>query len=233
MNRRFFNLTARGYDFITRQEVWCDQIEKTLTFIDRPDSIGRIIDLGCGPGISSFVLAERLPHASVVGIDVSDQMIHRARGHHKRRFRHLDNLEFQRCNIYKLPFEEESFDLAVGHSFLYLLPDRIGALTTIQKLLSHGGRLVLMEPNADGGLIEAVQSAPIDSVLTTPVSTTRFAISMVLWRLVSGRRGRLTPHQLEKLFTDAALDEVLVQPTLHGLGLHATGCRRSNSNCHL
>lgn len=224
-NRRFFNLTAWGYDFITRQDVWRTQIEATLSFIDRPERIEHIIDLGCGPGISSFVLAERLPDASILGVDISDQMIHRARRHHQRHYSHLNNLEFTRCDVYDLPFETASFDLAIGHSFLYLLPDRGGALAAIRRILANGGRLVLMEPNAQGSLREALQTMPRTPLVRAPISTTRFATSMLLWQLVSRTRGRISPDKLRELFEQASMEDVIVRPTLHGLGLHATGCR--------
>src|SRR5438034_8215564 len=40
----------------------------------------RIIDLGCGPGNSTAVYAERWPEASILGLDSSPEMIAEARG---------------------------------------------------------------------------------------------------------------------------------------------------------
>ena len=39
-----------------------------------------MLDLGCGPGRSTRILAEALPHADFVGVDLSPEMI--ARAHH-------------------------------------------------------------------------------------------------------------------------------------------------------
>jgi trans-aconitate 2-methyltransferase len=39
----------------------------------------RVIDLGCGPGNSTAVLAQRWPHATITGIDFSEEMILAAR----------------------------------------------------------------------------------------------------------------------------------------------------------
>src|ERR1700729_3476248 len=43
-----------------------------------PD-VRRIVDLGCGPGTSTQLLAARYPHAHIVGVDNSEQMLAAAR----------------------------------------------------------------------------------------------------------------------------------------------------------
>ena len=50
-----------------------------------------------------------------------------------------------------------SLDLAVGHSFLYLIPDRGAVLREVRRVLAPGGTLVLMEPNEDASLPHAVR----------------------------------------------------------------------------
>ena len=58
--------------------------ERGRPFIDLIDRIGavtprRVVDLGCGPGTLTQLLAARWPQAEVVGIDSSPEMIERAR----------------------------------------------------------------------------------------------------------------------------------------------------------
>lgn len=225
-NRHFFNVFARGYDLLTRHRFWRDQIACTLEFADHPKRLRRVLDLGCGPGISSFVLAERLPDATVVGVDLSDRMIERARRHHRQRYPHLQNLEFCRADVYELPFCARHFDYAVGHSLLYLLPEPESALRAICEVLKAGGRLVLMEPNAEGSLAGAARRSTPAKAVCAPWAATRFATSMLLWRLVSRIRGQMTSRQLRQFFCDAGFDDVDMRPTLGRLGIHATGRRR-------
>lgn len=222
-NRRFFNLTAWGYDFITGQDIWRDQIRRTLSYVDDLGRLERVLDLGCGPGISSFVLADALEEASIVGIDVADGMIRRARHHHERTYGHLDHVEFHRADVYALPFDEESFDFAVGHSFLYLLPHRREALCAIYEVLRPGGTLVLMEPDAEGSLARTVRRPSDTGWIRAPIASARFATSMVLWRLVSRSKGQLRADELKALFRDAGFDDCGVESTLGGLGHHAVG----------
>lgn len=46
------------------------------------DQPAAIVDLGCGPGNSTAVLARRWPHARIVGVDHSAEMLERARAEH-------------------------------------------------------------------------------------------------------------------------------------------------------
>lgn len=222
-NRQFFNLTAWGYDFITGQDIWREQIGRTLSYVDDPQRLERVLDLGCGPGISTFVLGETLERVSITGIDVADRMIRRAHAHHEREYADLDNVEFRRADVYDLPFRAQSFDLAVGHSFLYLLPDRKEALRGIYDVLRPGGMLVLMEPDADGSLARAIRRPSDMGWVRSPVASARFATSMVLWRLFSRSKGQFRARELEGLFREAGFDDCGVESTLGGLGHHAVG----------
>ncbi len=221
-NRLLFNLASSGYDFITNQGIWRDHVREMATLLSGP-APRRIIDLGCGPGISAFVLAELFPEAEVVGIDISESMIARSNERHSRHFAHLSNLHFLRTDIYELPFAPRSFDLATGHSFLYLLPDQKAALSAIEEILTASGQLILLEPNAQGSLRSATWNAPYHRFPTDPLASTRFALSMILWRVVSGRRGRMTPATLRELFTAAGFGNIHIATTLNGLGLHVSG----------
>ena len=51
-----FNVVALGYDVMTRQDLWRDQIARTLDFVDAGRAGLRVLDLGCGPGVSAFAL---------------------------------------------------------------------------------------------------------------------------------------------------------------------------------
>lgn len=192
------------------------------TASSRPRSV---IDLGCGPGVSAFALAESLPDAQVVGIDLSHEMIRRARRHHRRRFAALDNVAFQQADAQELPFADDTFELAFGHSFLYLVPDRDRVLREVHRVLQPGGILLLMEPRRTGNLISASLAARghLGDALRAPLSASRFALSMVLWRLVSGPMGQLAESTLHESFARAGFQNIASTPTLGGLGMHCHG----------
>lgn len=221
-----FNVGAWIYDWITDQAMWKAQIASMVEhFGDRPEG-PRVLDLGCGPGVSSFALAERIgADAEIVGIDLAGRMIARARAHHRREHSHLGNVRFEVADATALPFAEHSFDVAVGHSFLYLVPDRVAVLREIRRVLAPGGVLVLMEPNRDGSLLAAAR-AGFEQPQTASHARgdrLRFTSSMVLWRLVSGAAGRMHPRLVERLFREGGFTEARCLPTLGGIGLHCIG----------
>jgi ubiquinone/menaquinone biosynthesis C-methylase UbiE len=227
------DLGALAYRLLTEQPLWRRQIAGLVEHFGEhrrgsPEAPLRILDLGCGPGVSSFVLAEAVPGpALVTGVDISAPMIERARALLRQRYAHLSGLSFLCADALDLPLRDASFDVVTGHSFLYIIGERERALREIARVLVPGGRLVLMEPARDGSLLSAARGALPDlrAGLREPRTATRFAASMLLWRLFSSLAGRLTPELARSLFAGADLELVAAVPTLGGLGWHFVGRR--------
>jgi ubiquinone/menaquinone biosynthesis C-methylase UbiE len=224
LNALFFRLGAAGYDALTGQDHWRAHIVAMLGHVQGVrDGPKRVLDLGCGPGVSAFALADVLPEgSSVVGVDLSPEMVARATRHHRRRFGHLGNVTFHQADAAALPFESEGFDVVTGHSFLYLVPDRVAVLREARRVLRRGGTLVFMEPSRDGSLARAALGVrrPLATVAESPLAAGRFATSMALWRVASALAGRMDPALVSRLFAEAGFAEVECHETLGGLGLH-------------
>ena len=69
--------------------------------------VRRVIELGCGEGQITERLARRFPKASVLGTDVSTEILHVARERHP-------DLVFERLSAYDLGSREERWDLSVA-----------------------------------------------------------------------------------------------------------------------
>lgn len=235
------DLGALAYRLLTEQPLWRRQI---ATLVDHFGEQGnepseadparplQLLDLGCGPGVSSFVLAEAVPEqgrgdVEVTGVDISAPMIERARALQRERYAHLRGLAFRCADALSLPFGDASFDVITGHSFLYILGERERALREIARVLRPGGRLVLMEPARDASLLHAARRSisHLPTGLRQPRAALRFTASMVSWRLFSTFAGRLSPPLVDTLFASAGLEVVAMVPTLGGLGWHCVGRR--------
>ena len=221
-NTWVFRFAASGYDLMTRQDLWRRQIARLLEHVPTPPE--RILDLGCGPGVSSFELAER-SGAQVMGLDFSERMIERAQSRHAQDFAHLKRLTFLRGDACELALPDQSVDLVTGHSFLYLVHDRAAVLREVRRVLRPGGSLVLMEPHSLGRLSSAAWQSrgQLGQLWHSPWDTSRFCTSMALWRLFGSANGMLNHDSVASLFGAAGFGQVHTQPTLQGLGLHCVG----------
>jgi SAM-dependent methyltransferase len=94
----------------------------------------RVLDVATGPGWVAAQAAER--GASVVGIDVAEAMIARARNAYP-------GLEFRRADAHELPFAGASFDAVVGNLAVMHLSRPERAMAEFARVLRPGGRLAL------------------------------------------------------------------------------------------
>jgi trans-aconitate 2-methyltransferase len=98
------------------------------------------VDLGCGPGNSTELLAQRYPRAEISGIDSSPDMIEAARK------RLLPHVRFE-----TLAIEDWSasgpFDVILANAVLQWLPDHAALLPALARRLAAGGALAIQMPN--------------------------------------------------------------------------------------
>ena len=167
-----------------------------------------VVDLGCGPGVSSFELARLLPAAHLIGLDIAPRMLDQAR---QRSVAGL-SITWLQADALRLPFADSSIGACAGHSFLYLVADRTAVLAEIHRVLEPGGQLVLMEPNARAATVARVLAVSRDP---------RHLFSVTLWRPFSRLHGRFTPESLRAVLQAAGFAECHSQETFGGLGVLA------------
>jgi SAM-dependent methyltransferase len=97
-----------------------------------------VIDIGCGSGWATRLMAGKALEGRVVGIDVSDEMIRIARESSAVH----SNVEFQVASAENLPFADSEFTHAFSMESLYYYADMPAALSEIRRVLQPGGRFV-------------------------------------------------------------------------------------------
>jgi ubiquinone/menaquinone biosynthesis C-methylase UbiE len=103
----------------------------------------RLLDVGCGPGTITTGLAQRVAPAEVVAIDVESGILEDARA--IARERGVDNIRFEEANVYALPYEADSFDVAYAHQVLQHLARPVAALEEVRRVLRPGGLVAVRD----------------------------------------------------------------------------------------
>lgn len=96
----------------------------------------RIVDLGCGYGWFCR-WAQQQGAAQVLGLDVSEKMLTRA-----REMTTESEIDYQRADLETLTLPAESLDLAYSSLALHYLHNIDGLFTTLYQALKPGGKLV-------------------------------------------------------------------------------------------
>ena len=105
----------------------------------------KILDLGCGNGISARLLNQS--DFDVIGTDISPLFLEAARTWENPKLR------YQVCDVMELPFENESFNVICSNELVEHLPDVETALTEMMRVVCKGGRIVISGPNLCSPLI--------------------------------------------------------------------------------
>lgn len=109
----------------------------------------RVIDLGCGAGNVTAVLAARWPGAAILGVDGSEAMLARARAA-------APGCLFRRADIATF-VPGEPADVLYSNAALQWLPDHAALLPRVFSFLRPGGVLAVQMPAMDGAPFRTLQ----------------------------------------------------------------------------
>ncbi|MGI5817042.1 MAG: arsenite methyltransferase [Armatimonadota bacterium] len=114
-----------------------------------------VLDLGSGAGFDCFLAANAVgPEGHVIGVDMTEDMIARARENAERGG--YANVEFRFGEIEDLPVEDESVDVVISNCVINLVPSKQQAFAEAFRVLRRGGRLHVSDIVLDGELPAAV-----------------------------------------------------------------------------
>ena len=115
----------------------------------------RILDLGCGSGLSTIELNRAFPHAEIVGVDLSPDML-------KAAAKRLPRVTFREGDAGS--FDSRGFDLVFSNALFQWLPDHLGVISRLAAALPQGGALAFQVPDNEDEpshrLMRAVATMP-------------------------------------------------------------------------
>ena len=101
-------------------------------------SNARVLDVGCGSGWATRLMAAKAYEGNVMGIDIADEMVQLA----VESSSSFQNVEFRVATAEELPFSDDEFTHVFSMESLYYYSNMIAALREIRRVLVDGGTFV-------------------------------------------------------------------------------------------
>jgi demethylmenaquinone methyltransferase/2-methoxy-6-polyprenyl-1,4-benzoquinol methylase len=178
------------------------------------------IDVATGTGKVADGLAVRAgTSGTVVGVDISHEMIERARARHATR----PELRFVEADARALPFPDGSFDAATIAFGMRNLPDYVGGFAEMRRVVVPGGRVVCLEIARPRGLLGRLGRLWFERAV--PLLGAAFGQGDAYRYLVSSVRAYPPPERIAELMEAAGLAEVRWRPLTFGMVTIHVGVR--------
>lgn len=150
-NLAYWTQRAEGYSKVNQKEletqqrcVWQNTLCRELQahFPSRPHDTIRVLDIGCGPGFFSIVLAEQ--GYNITAVDLTPAMLEEAKGNAGPL---ADKIAFHEMDAQNLTFLSGTFDAVVTRNLTWNLPDPEKAYREWVRVLAPNGILLNFDAN--------------------------------------------------------------------------------------
>ena len=109
---------------------------------------GVLIDVGCGPGYLVVETAKSFPHLTVIGVDISEEMVQKATDTASG-LGIGEKVSFRRGDIQGLPFEDHSMDFVVSTLSLHHWSEPKSAMEEVNRVLKPRGQFLIFDVRRD------------------------------------------------------------------------------------
>ena len=140
----YWSKFAADFEERTNYVVGNDHIELIKAVLSKQTDLGNTLELGCGKGTYSEILAREARHLTAT--DYSDEMVAVS----TQRFESLENVTVEKADCFSLTYPEFSFDTVVMANLLHVIPEPEKAVEECKKVLTRDGRLIIVSFTTEG-----------------------------------------------------------------------------------
>jgi len=138
--RLFYKYLSTVYDEVN-SFIWTEEMRREalgLLSLERDD---RVLDVGCGTGFGTEGLLDHVD--TVHGLDQSVHQMERA----WEKFGKHGRVRFYRGDAERLPFRDDTFDIAWSSGSIEYWPDPVAGLAELRRVTRPGGQVLVVGPN--------------------------------------------------------------------------------------
>ena len=179
---------TRFYDLVVRLTTREGMFKNKLVELAAPQAGEHVLDVGCGTGTLTYLLAEREQKLHIKGLDADPVQLERA---NSKVAAIGSQISFQQGYAQQLPDNAQTFDIVVSSLFFHHLTthQKREALAEILRVLKPGGRLHIADWGKPSSRIQRLMFFIVQ--LLDGFETTRDSV-----------KGTLPNHMKETGFTD-------------------------------
>jgi len=151
-----------------------------------------VLDLGSGGGIDVLLSAKRVaPTGKAYGLDMTDEML--ALANQNKRKAGIDNVEFLKGEIERIPLPDNSVDVIISNCVINLSADKDSVLREAFRVLKPGGRFAVSDVVTRGEMLPEIRK------------------SVLLW--VGCVAGALEENEYRSKLASAGFEQIDLEPT--------------------
>ncbi|AOR29003.1 methyltransferase [Formosa sp. Hel1_33_131] len=129
---------AINYDGIYNIEGYYTQAVEISHLVKKNN---KVLELGCGKGFNSKILAEKHNFSKFYGIDISETQLNYA----KKKEKQFDNLNFNYGSFQDIPFNDNSFDIVFAVETLCHSENIEILMKEVNRILKKGGKFIIYD----------------------------------------------------------------------------------------
>ena len=165
-----------------------------------------VLDLGSGAGLDCFFAAKKVGETGhVIGVDMTPEMIERARSSAKRL--NIQNVEFRQGFLEALPVESDIVDVIISNCVINLSPDKSKVFAEAFRVLKPGGKLAVSDIVTDGPLPQSIKQS-LSAWAGCVAGAVEASEYIGMMEAVGFTNVSITPVFFDKATVDSALDDM-------------------------